>query len=86
MGRHQKDIPVKGKFGEVDLSCDISTQPIAFAQWYCDGIFEHLKANLELKVTPEVLQIIEDTYEQQRQIMEQGKVDWKNLSETYITV
>lgn len=74
----------KLKANEVDLCADISEQPINFANWLHSEKME--RTTLKLKLTPEVLQAIEDCKKQQEAILELKIVDWQKLSETYITI
>jgi len=69
---------------EIDLCADIDQQPINFAKWYHDSIMEITA--VKLRLTPEVLQAIEDCKAQQEEILKLKIVDWKLASETYITI
>ena len=69
---------------EVDLCADIDQQPIHFAKWYHDSIMEITA--IKLKLTPEVLQAIEDCKQQQEAILQLKVVDWQLASETYVTI
>ena len=69
---------------EVDLCADIDQQPVHFANWYHDSIME--MTALKLRLTPEVLQAIEDCKKQQDAILQLKIVDWKLASETYVTI
>lgn len=69
---------------EVDLCADISEQPhLNFAHW-----FHYEMTGLtafKLKLTPEVLEAIEDCKKQQDAILKLHAVDYEKLGETYIT-
>lgn len=72
------------KSNEIDLCADISEQPINFANWFHS--FKMSKTKLKLKLTPEVLQAIEDCKKQQEAILELKIIDWEKLDNTYITI